>query len=246
MSSLLSVRNLSYSYQGMKDFSGYGISLPSLDLSKGEALCITGESGCGKSTLLECLSLLRSDVKFDDYVFSDVKLSSLSEKNRSALRSAFMGFMPQSGGLISYLNVTDNLKLQIKVSLERRFAFTNIREDEKALTDRAMELLDNFSLLSYAKAYPHELSIGQRQRVVFLKSLCHDPKLIMIDEPTSALDPENGRKLFDLILKITRERNTSVLIVTHDLSLVHEYFDRTLNFESTSAGRGQFVLKELV
>jgi len=96
------------------------------------------------------------------------------------------------------------------------------------------------------KAYPHELSIGQRQRVVFLKSLCHDPKLIMIDEPTSALDPENGRKLFDLILKITRERNTSVLIVTHDLSLVHEYFDRTLNFESTGAGRGQFVLKELV
>ena len=150
-------------------------------------------------------------------------IKELKPKQHEALRSSQIGFMPQTGGLIPFLKIIDNLKLQIEVASKSLFKLEGKTLDQDGLLKSIVYDLKEFGLGKYLNAYPHQLSIGQRQRAVFFKSLCHQPKLLLIDEPTSALDPEHGKMLFDTMIKVCQSKRVASLVVTHDLNLVHEF-----------------------
>lgn len=221
--SLLTIKNLSFAYPKDNEGTINSIHIDSLNLKENDVFAITGPSGCGKSTLLECIGLLRQEVEFEEFKLEDLDIKELKPKQHEALRSSQIGFMPQTGGLIPFLKIIDNLKLQIEVASKSLFKLEGKTLNQEGLLDSIVEDLKEFGLGKYLNAYPHQLSIGQRQRAVFFKSLCHQPKLLLIDEPTSALDPEHGKMLFDTMIKVCQSKRVASLVVTHDLNLVHEF-----------------------
>ena len=221
--SLLTIKNLSFAYPKDNEGTINSIHIDSLNLKENDVFAITGPSGCGKSTLLECIGLLRQEVEFEEFKLEDLDIKELKPKQHEALRSSQIGFMPQTGGLIPFLKIIDNLKLQIEVASKSLFKLEGKTLDQDGLLKSIVYDLKEFGLGKYLNAYPHQLSIGQRQRAVFFKSLCHQPKLLLIDEPTSALDPEHGKMLFDTMIKVCQSKRVVSLVVTHDLNLVHEF-----------------------
>lgn len=236
------VKELSYTYKQKDGSCGYKIELPELELSSGDVYAITGVSGCGKSTLLECLGLLRQDFCTKTLSLDSYELSKLSSKEQCLVRSSLMGYMPQTGGLIPYLTIKENLKLQIEVSADSFYKLTGKTLDTKEMYQDVLEKMLKFSMDSLLDRYPHELSIGQRQRAVFLKTISHNPKIVFIDEPTSSLDPEHGKILFDSIVSLSRQLDMCALVVTHDLNLVNKFSLKSLFYQSLDAQSGRFVV----
>ncbi len=216
-SPVIEIRNLVYRYAKASDESGFSVTLKSLSLKRGEVAALTGVSGSGKSTLLECIGLIREATEAEVFSVSGQQALSLSRADKAALRAGFLGFMPQSGGLLPYLTVRDNIRLQIELALKARLA----KADSQAVSEYLEGILptvEKFGMLSCLDKYPEELSIGQRQRAVFFKALSHKPALILIDEPTSSLDPANADRLFDTIIDSCVSLETSALMVSHDVA----------------------------
>lgn len=241
---IVNVKNLSFSYKGKDKSDDYTIFLPQLTLTPKSVLAITGVSGCGKSTLLECLGLLREGYKAQSYKLDDKEITKLAYKEQLKLRAAMFGFMPQTGGLIPYLTIKDNLKIQIDVASDARNKLTSQKVNKKEILEKSYDNLKNFGLSDFLDRYPHELSIGQRQRAVFFKTLCHNPRVVLIDEPTSSLDPEHGQMLFSNIVTVCSNQNMCALVVTHDLDLVKNNNLPSLEYQKIDGNTGEFVLKD--
>ena len=245
MKNILEVLDLKFTYKGKLATDDYTISLPTLNLGEGEVLAITGVSGSGKSTLLECLALLIESNSFNTFKIEDFNINELPKPKRELVRTSILGFMPQMGGLIPYLNIEDNINLQIEVALSMRKKL-GIKQNEtkKELKENALSLLKEFNLFELLKRFPQELSIGQRQRAVFIKAISHHPTLLLIDEPTSSLDPEHGDLLFNNIITFCKEKNVGSIVVTHDLNLVNKNNLKSLVYEREQGSNiGKFILK---
>jgi len=205
---------------------GFSVTLPELMLRQGEVAALTGPSGCGKSTLLEMIGLILTPDHLDVYQLgacqTDVRalLLKAEQQRLSALRASQLGFVLQSGGLLPYLTVEQNLQLP------RRILGLSLTS---ALTDEAVGRL---SLTPLLKKLPRQLSIGERQRVAFVRAIAHEPQLLLADEPTAALDPYNARDLFTLMLQMVKELKLSVLVVSHDWQLVDNFGIRRLHATS--------------
>lgn len=208
----LRIEKLSLSYAG-----SLTVSLPQLTLREGEPALLTGVSGSGKSTLLECIGLLNRRMRCERYTVGDRELTSLDDRELERWRKAEVGFMPQSGGLVAFLSVAANLKLQIELTLEARLG-TAPRAEVRRLYAEALEMAESLGVGgALLKRYPAELSIGQRQRAVFCRAVAGQPQLLLIDEPTAALDPAHAVKLFELMADLSATRHNLMLIVTHDI-----------------------------
>jgi putative ABC transport system ATP-binding protein len=195
----------------------FSVSLPGIDLVRGEVAAITGPSGCGKSTLLEMIGLIlkpdrleRYELGADDTIDVAGLVHAGDDTALADLRARRLGFVLQTGGLLPYLTVAGN------ISLPRRMSGLAPMDD--ALS-RAVERLGLASMLD---KLPHQLSIGERQRVAFLRAIAHRPDLLLADEPTAALDPLHARRLFELIIELAAAWQISALVVTHDWSLVSD------------------------
>lgn len=246
MDAYLKVKDFSFSYPKRDGKGGYTIRLDSLKMQPGSVLAVTGVSGCGKSTLLECLALLRENSSFGKYLIGDKDVKSEKTDSRRLIRSALMGYMPQSGGLIPYLSIRENLKFQIEISSRSKKRLYGECEASDELLKTSLSLFEDFDLGDVLNLYPHELSIGQRQRAVFFKSICHNPKILFIDEPTSSLDPQNGDKLISVMLEVCSKYSMCVLMVTHDLALVRKHGLSVIDYEPDDGQSGIFVYKESV
>ncbi|MGA3681813.1 ABC transporter ATP-binding protein [Pseudomonas graminis] len=193
------------------------VRLPALKVKAGEILAITGESGCGKSTLLEAIGLLLAPCELGHFRLGSDRMDVaqlLIENNQAALadiRSRYLGFVLQSGGLLPFLKVRDNINLPRRL-LGMPADSTQVERAVKAL--RLEGLLDNL---------PQALSIGERQRVACVRAIAHEPKLLLADEPTAALDPHSARRLFELLLELVSELGLSALVVSHDWALVRDF-----------------------
>lgn len=196
--------------------TGFTIELPKLALSAGEVMAVRGASGCGKSTILEILGLILKPDVLDSYQIGrgdglcEIAPQVLAQEQRTLakLRAEYFGFMLQTGGLLPFLTVWQNITLSCDILS---------KTVDRQWLNNLIEQLNIGHLLMH---YPRQLSIGERQRVSFLRAIAHQPAVLLADEPTAALDPKNAAVLFDIIVKLVRENHLSALIVTHDWDLL--------------------------
>ncbi|MGO1560783.1 Methionine ABC transporter ATP-binding protein [Actinomycetales bacterium JB111] len=174
---------------------------------------ITGPSGSGKSSLLAvAATLIRPDsggVLIGDGPDA-VDAAQLTRAEATELRRERIGIVFQQSNLLPALTAREQLRVMAHLGGEGRSARAGIDE-------RTEELLDAVGLAAHADKRPHQLSGGQRQRVAIARGLVHDPEVLLVDEPTSALDQERGAEIMALIARLTHERRTATLLVTHDL-----------------------------
>lgn len=175
---------------------------------------ITGPSGSGKSSILAvAATLIRPDS--GGVLISDggdtIDAAQLSKHEATKLRRERIGIVFQQSNLLPALTAREQLQVMARLGGD-----TN-RNRRARIDSRVDELLDAVGLTEHADKRPHQLSGGQRQRVAIARSLVQEPEVLLVDEPTSALDQERGAEIMQLIARLTHERDTATLLVTHDL-----------------------------
>ena len=190
-----------------------------LEVKKGEIFAIVGHSGAGKSTLLRCINGLESYQGGSLKVF-DKEIKNLDETQQRHLRRD-VGMIFQHFALMARKNVFENVATPLK--------FWGYKSDETE--KRVRELLNLVGLESKAKSYPSELSGGQKQRVAIARALALNPKILLSDEATSALDPNTTNQILELLEKINKELDISVIIVTHEMEVVKSIAKRAILLE---------------
>lgn len=171
----------------------------SFQVEKGEFIAVTGASGSGKSTLLHTIGgLIRPDS--GQIMFNDNEIYSLKRRELDLYRKKNVGFVFQQFHLMPYLTVYENIKMVCTGKDE-------VQEIEN--------YLKKCSVLPLKNKYPDELSVGEKQRAAFIRSIITKPDILLADEPTGNLDPENSQVLISLIKDFNREGGT-VLLVSHD------------------------------
>ena len=205
----LSIRGLKKSYGDAEILKGVN-----LDVRQGEVVVILGPSGSGKSTFLRCINGLEEiqggEVRLDGETISGLKNSALP-----AVRQK-LGMVFQSYDLFPHMNILDNITLA-PTKVQKR--------SRKEAEAEARELLSRVNLADKEKAYPRMLSGGQKQRVAIVRALAMHPELMLFDEVTAALDPEMVREVLDVIMELS-EQGLTMLIVTHEMSFARAVADR--------------------
>lgn len=173
-----------------------------------DTLALVGESGSGKSTLLGIIAGL------DDGTSGEVNLlghslPELDEEARAKLRAQDVGFVFQSFMLIPTLNALENVQLPALLR----------GESESASRENAVRLLTQLGLEKRLKHMPAQLSGGEQQRVAIARAFSTRPKILFADEPTGNLDRQTGEKIADLLFSLNRDHGTTLILVTHDLTL---------------------------
>lgn len=189
-----------------------------LDVQKGEFLSIMGPSGCGKSTLLNIIGML--DVPTSGVVeINGTNVEKMKDKEQAAFRNKNLGFVFQSFHLINSLNVLDNVELPL--------LYRNISAKER--TRLAKEVLERVGLSHRMRHMPAQLSGGQRQRVAVARAIVGNPEIILADEPTGNLDSKMGAEVMELLHKLNKEDNRTIVMVTHNEEQAKQT-DRTIRF----------------
>jgi len=180
----------------------------SLEVEGGETLCLQGPSGSGKSTLLHMMAGLDRPTK-GSILLGKTAIEKLSEDHLALFRQRHVGFIFQSYYLIPTLTALEN------VTLPLMFAGIPGSKRNKA----AKELLDAVGLKDRMKHRPSEMSGGQQQRVSIARAFANNPKIVFADEPTGNLDTHTTYEMMNLMTKLAKERNQTLVIVTHDLEI---------------------------
>lgn len=175
----------------------------SLYVAQGEFIAILGKSGSGKTTLLNLVSGI-DRMEAGEITLGGIRLSDLREQERTLFRRKNIGFIFQFFNLIPTLNVWENLTLPLELN----------GHGAEGLS-RARDLLAQVGLTGREKAYPDRLSGGEQQRVAIARALVHDPLLVLADEPTGNLDEETGKRILDLLDRLTRKAGKNLIMVTH-------------------------------
>jgi len=186
----------------------------SMSVASGEIVAVMGPSGSGKSTLLHCLAGIFTPDSGEVW-FDGQRLDQLSETKRTELRRTAFGFVFQFGQLVPELTAADNIALPLLLDRVRR----------KEAYQRAESWLSRLDLPGLGSRRTGELSGGQAQRVALARALAPRPKVIFADEPTGSLDSLASENVMELLVGITREEGTTVVLVTHDVR-VGAYADR--------------------
>ncbi len=191
----------------------------SLDIHEGEIFGIIGMSGAGKSTLVRTLNRLEEIYEGEIRFFGE-DLGKLAPKElRKARQSISMIF--QGFNLLMQKTVIENVMIPLKIA--------KIPRAERKKT--ALDMLKVVGLEDKKNSYPAQLSGGQRQRVAIARALASDPKVLLCDEATSALDPKITEEILELLKEINRTRKLTVIIITHEMSVVEKICDRVAIIE---------------
>ena len=195
-----------------------------LEIQAGEMVSIVGPSGSGKSTLLGLIGGLDTPSS-GSIAIDQVEISSLNERELTAIRNQKLGFIFQFFNLIPSLSAKENVALPIQFSKKEQF------EPDR----RATELLERFGLADRLGHRPGQLSGGEQQRVAIARALANNPPILMADEPTGNLNTDAGQQVIDSLKQVRDDFGTTVVLVTHD-SLLAGQADRTLTLVD-----GQFI-----
>ena len=177
-------------------------------LEHGETSAIIGSSGSGKTTLLNILGGLDKPSS-GQVMLNGVDVHKLSEKQRSAVRNSNLGFIYQFHHLLPEFTALENVAMPLLIN----------GRSVKEARQRAEKVLSDVGLGQRTHHKPSELSGGERQRAAIARALIHQPECILADEPTGNLDRKNAEQAIDLIIDLNQKYDTSLIIVTHDLTI---------------------------
>ena len=215
----------------------FGLRVPSLRIHRGEKIALIGESGCGKSTLLDMLAFILQPSDAGSFHFQaghagavDIGAAWRKQKrdHLAALRRAHMGYVMQTGGLLPYLNIYDN------IDLSRRMLGLPADGTVESL---AKEL----GLARHLGKLPDALSTGERQRVAIGRALAHRPAIIIADEPTASVDPFAAEKIMSLFIGMVEERNITVIVASHAWRHIKQLGLRRLAHHTRRSGGGRMT-----
>jgi len=182
----------------------------SMKIHKGEFVAVVGPSGSGKSTMMNIIGCL--DIPSKGHVFLDGHdIAKLSESDLATIRGKKIGFVFQQFNLIPTLTALEN------ATLPMMFQETTTKQRQET----GMKLLTHFGLKERAFHKPTELSGGQSQRVAISRALANNPEVVLADEPTGNLDSKTGIEVMETLKNIHLKEGKTVILVTHDLNLVH-------------------------
>jgi putative ABC transport system ATP-binding protein len=216
------------------DGVGFRLLVPEIQIRAQENIALVGHSGCGKSTLLDMLALILRPDDCDEWsvhpidgdIHDIAKLWRGDKQGRLAqIRKRHIGYVLQSGGLLPYLTVRENIELPRKL----------------------LKLPDDDSIVSISKVLgierqldklPGLLSAGERQRASFARALSHRPTILIADEPTAALDPITAQKIMAVVMEVIKGLKITMITASHDWAHVYKMELRTLKLESETVEGG--------
>lgn len=209
----------------------------SFELTEGEALAIIGSSGSGKTTLLRCLNFLETADAGSITVAGETLWSAADTRTQSeeAIRKKRLhfGLVFQNFNLFPQYTALQNVMLAGQLLAKERPDYKQNKKQILAdIETQARQLLAQMGLSDREGHYPHQLSGGQQQRVAIARAIANKPKILIADEPTGNLDPQKSDEIMTLLEKINREEKTTVLMVTHDITLVNKHRKRTIALEA--------------
>ena len=213
MEPIIEIKNLTKTF-GSGENQVEALRDVNISVAPGEIFGIIGLSGAGKSTLVRCINLLERPNE-GQVLFHGQNMMTMTDKQlRLQRRKITMIF--QSFNLLEQRTALDNICFPLEL----------VGTPRKAAVKRAKELLEIVGLPDKANAYPGQLSGGQKQRVAIARALATDPEVLLCDEATSALDPKTTDSILKLLQKINRERGITVIIITHQMSVIEQICHR--------------------
>ncbi|MBP2025924.1 ABC transporter ATP-binding protein [Peptoniphilus stercorisuis] len=204
MDIVLETKNIRKEY-GSRGNSFIAIDNLNLEVKRGDFLGIMGPSGAGKTTLLNILSTIDKPSS-GEVLYNDKNIVNMKNKDLSLFRRDNVGFIFQDFNLIDSMTIEDNIALPLSLS--------NV--DTKTIINKTKELSIFLGIETQLKKYPYELSGGQKQRVAAARAMITNPTIVFADEPTGALDSKSSQELLEYLIKMNRELNTTIIMVTHD------------------------------
>ena len=213
---MIKLKNVCKSFDNLEVLKDINITI-----NDGEIYGIIGQSGAGKSTLLRCINGL-VDYQSGEILIDD-ELVSFNDKKKLRNMQKNMGMIFQNFNLLNRLDVYDNIALPMK--------FWGIPTHTTEAEYKISSLIELVGLSDKIHALPRELSGGQKQRVAIARALVLDPRILLCDEATSALDPAITKEILDLLQKINRQMNITIIVVTHQMEVVKHICERVSFFK---------------
>ena len=214
---MIKLTNLEKIYR-TKEIETVALENVNIEVQKGEFLSIMGPSGCGKSTLLNIIGLLDSP-SFGKIEINGQQATSMGDKQLAAFRNRNLGFVFQSFHLINSLNVIDNVSLPL---LYRKASSSERKKSAEAVLERV-------GLSHRMRHFPTQLSGGQCQRVAIARAIIGNPEIILADEPTGNLDSKMGIEVMEILHRLNKEDNRTIVMVTHNEAQAQQT-NRTIRF----------------
>ncbi len=214
---MISLKNISFQYPN----SDFHLEFGELAFQSGSKTAVIGPSGFGKTTLLNLISGIYTPQK-GSVAVNGKTINRMTDSERRTFRLTNIGFIFQDFKLLDYLKVIDNILLSFRINKAQIL--------NKTIRMRAKEIASLLDIEDKLNKYPNKLSQGERQRVAICRALLNDPSIILADEPTGNLDPENKQKIMRILFDYVKDRDSSLITVTHDHELLKD-FDRIVNFK---------------
>ena len=206
---ILEFKNVTKSYQdGNKEIEA--LKETNFKIERGQFIAIIGPSGSGKSTFLTLAGGLQTPSK-GQIIINGKDYTNLSEKERSKLRFNDIGFVLQASNLVPFLTAKQQLELVDRINKEKR---QKLQDQKSLFKELGIDHLEN--------KLPKDLSGGERQRLAIARALYNNPVIILADEPTASLDSDRAFEVVDLLSKECKEKNKSIIMVTHDNRMIEK------------------------
>jgi len=216
---VLSLKNVSKTYQ-IGDQKIHALKNVSFDIHRGDFISIVGKSGSGKSTLMHIIGLLDTPSS-GEVILNGKNVTKYEEKYLAQVRNEEIGFVFQAFNLLSRATALENVMLPLSYSKIPKNQWQKKSEEMLELVDLKERMLNK----------SNELSGGQKQRVAIARALINNPSIILADEPTGNLDPETSDEIMNLLMQVSREYGSSIVMATHDFMVIRKYPARTIKTE---------------